>query len=85
MSEILVTLPDGSERAFPKGATAYDVAASIGPRLAKAAVAAAVDGEEWDLDPAAARRRARGAHHRPTPTRVATSCATRRPTSWPRR
>ena len=49
MSEILVTLPDGSERPFPKGATAYDVAASIGPRLAKAAVAAEVDGEQWDL------------------------------------
>ena len=49
MSDILVTLPDGSERPFPDGATAADVAASIGPRLAKAAVAATVDGDEWDL------------------------------------
>ena len=80
MSEILVTLPDGSERPFPKGATAYDVAASIGPRLAKAAVAAEVDGEQWDLDPGAARRRSAWRSSRPTLTTVATSCATRRPT-----
>src|SRR4029079_7609706 len=39
MSEIRITLPDGSERAYPEGATGADVATSIGPRLAKAAVA----------------------------------------------
>src|SRR6476620_3269680 len=49
MSEIRITLPDGSERAYPEGATGADVATSIGSRLAKAAVAARVDGEEWDL------------------------------------
>jgi threonyl-tRNA synthetase len=49
MSEIQVTLPDGSSRAYPEESTAADVAASIGPRLAKAAVAATVNGEEWDL------------------------------------
>jgi threonyl-tRNA synthetase len=49
MSEIQVTLPDGSSGAYPEESTAADVAASIGPRLAKAAVAATVNGEEWDL------------------------------------
>ena len=49
MSEIRITLPDGSERAYPEGATGGDVATSIGSRLAKAAVAARVDGDEWDL------------------------------------
>jgi threonyl-tRNA synthetase len=45
-----VILPDGSSRPYPAGTTAADVAASIGPRLAKAAVAATVDGEAWDLE-----------------------------------
>ena len=48
-TEITVTLPDGSERRYPQGSSAADVAASIGPRLAKAAVAATVGGDEWDL------------------------------------
>ena len=46
---ITITLPDGSSRELATGATAADVAASIGSRLAKAAVAAKVDGEEYDL------------------------------------
>ena len=37
-----VTLPDGSPLELPDGATALDAAQAIGPRLAKAAVAAAV-------------------------------------------
>jgi threonyl-tRNA synthetase len=49
MSEIEVTLPDGSRRALPAGATAGDLAASIGAGLAKAAVIAEVDGEQRDL------------------------------------
>jgi threonyl-tRNA synthetase len=49
MSHIKVFLPDGSERELPAGATALDLAESIGARLAKAAVAAAVDGTETDL------------------------------------
>jgi threonyl-tRNA synthetase len=49
MAEITITLPDGSQRSLPAGATATTVAESIGSRLAKAAVAAVVDGEEWDL------------------------------------
>ncbi len=49
MAEINVLLPDGSSRSLPAGSTAADLAASIGSRLAKAAVGAVVDGEEWDL------------------------------------
>jgi threonyl-tRNA synthetase len=49
MSNITISLPDGSERQLPSGATALDLAGSIGKRLAKAAVAATVDGKETDL------------------------------------
>jgi len=48
-SSIAVTLPDGSTKVLPEGASAADLAASIGPRLAKAAVAAEVDGHLVDL------------------------------------
>lgn len=44
-----VRLPDGSERSLDEGATARDLAASIGPGLAKAAVAARVNGQIVDL------------------------------------
>ncbi|MDD9942828.1 MAG: threonine--tRNA ligase [Myxococcales bacterium] len=44
-----VRLPDGSERSLDEGATARDLAASIGPGLAKAAVAARVNGQVVDL------------------------------------
>ncbi len=47
--EIRITLPDGSVRTMPAGATARAVAEAIGPRLAKDAVAAKVNGEIWDL------------------------------------
>ena len=47
---ITITLPDGSHREYPSGTTAADVAGSIGRRLAKAAVAATVDGREVDLE-----------------------------------
>lgn len=46
---VSVTLPDGSRRELPAGATGADLASSIGPRLAQAAVAVAVDGAERDL------------------------------------
>ncbi|MCB1001012.1 MAG: threonine--tRNA ligase [Acidimicrobiales bacterium] len=49
MAQITISLPDGSQRSYDEGATTADVAASIGARLAKAAVAARVDGDEWDL------------------------------------
>src|SRR5712692_12104210 len=47
--EFRVTLPDGSERRLPAGATGADLAKAIGPGLAKAALAARVDGQVWDL------------------------------------
>ncbi|MDZ4694890.1 MAG: threonine--tRNA ligase [Deltaproteobacteria bacterium] len=46
---ITVTLPDGSQRELADGANAGDLAASIGPGLAKAAVAAKIDGAIVDL------------------------------------
>ena len=49
MSNITVSLPDGSERELAGGATALDLAAAIGSGLKKAAVAAVVDGVETDL------------------------------------
>ena len=50
MSDLIVlTLPDGSVREMPRGTTGADVAASIGPGLLKAALAARVDGEIVDL------------------------------------
>ena len=50
MSEMFrITLPDGSVREVAPGTTPADVAAAIGPGLAKAAIAARVDGEVRDL------------------------------------
>jgi threonyl-tRNA synthetase len=49
MSNITVSLPDGSERELAEDATALDLAAAIGSGLKKAAVAAVVDGTETDL------------------------------------
>ena len=48
--EIRVTLPDGSTKTLPAGSTGSDLAAAIGPRLARAAVVAEVDGEPRDLN-----------------------------------
>ena len=51
MSELLsITLPDGSVREVERGTTPADVAAAIGPGLAKAALAARVNGEVRDLN-----------------------------------
>jgi threonyl-tRNA synthetase len=50
MSDLItLTLPDGSQREVARGTTGADVAASIGPGLAKAALAAKLDGELVDL------------------------------------
>ncbi|MXO70385.1 threonine--tRNA ligase [Alteraurantiacibacter buctensis] len=50
MSEMLkISLPDGSVREMPRGSSPADVAAAIGPGLAKAALAARVNGELRDL------------------------------------
>ena len=40
---LVITLPDGQKKSFPKPVTVGDVAAAIGPKLAKAAVAGKVD------------------------------------------
>ncbi len=45
---IAITLPDGSRREFESSPTVGDVAASIGPGLAKAALAGKVDGQLVD-------------------------------------
>ena len=50
MPDLTITLPDGSSRSLPEGATGADLAASIGPGLSKAALSVNVDGEGRDLD-----------------------------------
>ncbi|MBA3498529.1 MAG: threonine--tRNA ligase [Gemmatimonadales bacterium] len=47
---IRVTLPDGSVREVPSGTTAREIAEGIGAGLARAALAARVNGTVWDLD-----------------------------------
>ncbi len=47
---IAVRLPDGSEKNLPEGSSGADLAAAIGPGLARAAVAVTVGGELRDLD-----------------------------------
>jgi threonyl-tRNA synthetase len=47
--DITITLPDGSAKAVAEGSTVLDVAASIGSRLAAAAVAGRVDGALVDV------------------------------------
>ncbi len=54
MSDLTITLPDGSSRILPEGSTGLDLAAHIGPGLAKAAVIVSVDGEGRDLNRALA-------------------------------
>ena len=49
MEMLSITLPDGSVREVAHGTTPADIAAAIGPGLAKAAIAARVDGELRDL------------------------------------
>jgi threonyl-tRNA synthetase len=44
----LITLPDGSQRSFNQPLSVLDVAADIGPGLAKATIAGLVDGQEMD-------------------------------------
>jgi len=49
MSEIIVTLPDGTSRRVPAGITPADIAGQISPGLARAALAASVDNHLVDL------------------------------------
>ncbi len=54
MSVLSISLPDGSVRELPAGSTVADLAASIGSRLAKAALTGVVNGSEVDLNVALA-------------------------------
>jgi threonyl-tRNA synthetase len=49
LEAISLTLPDGSVREVPPGTTPLGVAATIGPRLAKDAIGAELDGRKVDL------------------------------------
>jgi threonyl-tRNA synthetase len=49
MSQVTVTLPDGSSRAVPAGTPVRAVAAAVSPRLAQAALAAVVNDRLVDL------------------------------------
>ncbi len=48
-ANVTITLPDGKALTFPRGVTGGEIAASIGPGLAKAALILELDGKEWDL------------------------------------
>ena len=48
-ASVTMTLPDGKALTFPRGVTGGEIAAAIGPGLAKAALILEVDGKEWDL------------------------------------
>src|SRR5664280_1412110 len=49
MSNIEITLPDGGKQSVEAGSRPIDIARSISPRLADAAIVAKVDGELYDL------------------------------------
>ena len=44
-----ITLPDGSVRSYDGPVSGATIASDIGPGLAKAALIAIVDGNDWDL------------------------------------
>jgi threonyl-tRNA synthetase len=48
-AQVKVTLPDGSQREYPQGTTLNEVAKSIGAGLARAALAAKVNGQMKDM------------------------------------
>lgn len=50
MSEIKISLPDGSSKVFPKGIKGIEIAKSISEGLARNALSIEVNGEIWDLD-----------------------------------
>ncbi len=49
MPQVTITLPDGKAMTFTHGVTGGEIAAAIGPGLAKAALVLEVDGKQWDL------------------------------------
>jgi len=50
MSQVTITLPDGSSRHVPAGTRVRDIAEAISPRLAKAALVGQMNGTLVDLD-----------------------------------
>ena len=48
-ANVVITLPDGKTMTLARGVTGGDIAAAIGPGLAKAALAVEVNGQEWDI------------------------------------
>ncbi|MGA3205401.1 MAG: threonine--tRNA ligase [Bryobacteraceae bacterium] len=50
MSNLQITLPDGSVQSVSEGARPIDIAARIGQRLADDAIVARVNGDLWDLN-----------------------------------
>jgi threonyl-tRNA synthetase len=49
MSQISITLPDGSKRTYAAGVTGADIAKDISEGLLRKAISAVVDGDIWDL------------------------------------
>jgi len=47
--QVNIALPDGKVLRFTRGVTGAEVAAAIGPGLAKAALAVEVNGKQWDI------------------------------------
>jgi len=47
--KIIITFPDGTQKEFPKGISAYDIASSISKRLADDVLVAEVNGKLIDL------------------------------------
>ena len=82
---ISITLPDGSRRQFERPLSGADLAAAIGPGLAKAALAIKIDGTLKDLV-GAHRAATPGSRSSPGPIPTPSSCcATTAPMCWPRR
>ncbi len=50
MSNLEITLPDGSVQSVSEGARPIDIAAGISQRLADDAIVARVNGDLWDLE-----------------------------------
>ena len=48
-ASVTITLPDGKTMTFARGVTGGEIAAAIGPGLARAALAVEVDDQEWDI------------------------------------
>ena len=82
---IRVTLPDGSVREVPAGTTSRQVAEAIGPGLARAALAARVNGAVWDLDRPLDRDTSLAILTEKDPDALERPAALARPTSWLRR